>query len=135
MIALVDALMRGGGLEGASPKQIRAVLDRLSLIAVVVPHGILPEARFGVSDGQPFVALMNVDRGMNSTREFEQSFVSPSRAMRAVKEAMAIQAAVTTEVSYRRASYDQAREQYLRQRLEAKSVAAGGAQSLAEGAL
>ncbi|MET3718351.1 hypothetical protein [Arthrobacter sp. UYEF21] len=135
MIALVDALMRGGGLEGASPKQIRAVLDKLSLIAVVVPHGSLPEARFGVAEGQAYVALLNVDGAMNSTKPFEHHYVSPSRAMRAVKEAMAVHAAITTEVPHRRAAYDKAREQYLRHQLEATSVAAGGAQALAVGAL
>lgn len=133
--SLVDALMRGGGLEGTSPKQVRAVLDKLGLIAVVVPYANLPEARFGIADGEPFVALMNVDAGMNTTQPFQQHHVSPSRAMRVVREAMAVHGAVTTEVPYRADSYAAARDQFLRNRLEARSVAAGGSRALAEGAL
>ncbi len=135
MIALIELLMSGGGLEGASPRQIRAVLDKLLNIAIVVPYGNLPEARFGMAAGEPFVALLNVAAGMNTTKPFEHRHVSPSRAMRAVREAMAEHGAITTEVPYRRASYDAARDVYLRNRLEAKSVEAGGAQRLAEGAL
>ncbi|MET4144439.1 hypothetical protein [Arthrobacter sp. UYCo732] len=135
MNTLIELLMSGGGLEGASPKQIRAVLDKLDNVAIVVPYAQLPEVRFGVTDDQPFVALLSPNGGANTTKPFEHAFVSPSRAMRAVREAMAIHGAVTTEVSYRRDSYGKARELFLRNRLEAKSVAAGGAQALAEGAL
>lgn len=127
--------MRGGGLEGASPKQVRAMVDKLALIAAVVPHGSLPEAHFGVTDAQPYVAFLAAEGGLNSTAPFDRQHLSAQRAMRSVREAMAVHAAVTSQLPHRQAAYAAARGQYLRNRVEAESIAAGGAKALAEGAL
>lgn len=135
MNTIVELLMAGGGLAGASPRQIRAVLDKLSTIAVVVPHGSLPQAHFGVTDSQPYVAFLAAEGGPNSTAPFAREQLSASRAMRVVREAMAVHASLTSDVPHHRAAYSAARQQYLRNRVEAESVSTGGAQALATGAL
>jgi hypothetical protein len=132
---LVELLMHGGGLEGASAKQIRAVLEKLGTVAVVVPHGSLPQAHFGVADDEPYVVLLSAEGGPNTSAPFEREHLSAGRSMRRVRESMAVHAAITSNDSHKADAYNGAREQYLRNRVEAQSVADGGAQSLAEGAL
>ncbi|SDT41744.1 hypothetical protein SAMN04489743_2823 [Pseudarthrobacter equi] len=135
MNSLVELLMHGGGLEGASQKQIRAVLEKLGTIAVVVPHASLPQAHFGVNDGEPYLILLSADGGPNTSVPFAREHLSAGRSMRAVKESMSVHAAITSEVPIHQDSYGKAREQFLRNRIEADSIAAGGAPALAEGAL
>lgn len=127
--------MSGGGLEGASPRQVKAILTKLEKLAVVVEHGTLPTAVFGVAENEPFVAFWNSSGAMNTTADFSHDHLSDRRALRAVREAMAVHAAIKSDNPYRADEYAKAREQYLRNRLEDKSVAAGGSQALADGAL
>lgn len=136
MTTLVELLMAGGGLEGASPKQIRAILAKLETLAVVVENRSLPRVVFGLTDdGDPVVAFRYAMRPPTAASHFAHEHLSEHRAMRAVREAMAVHAAITSTDTYSAAAYDSARDVYLRQHLEAKSVAEGGARSLAEGVL
>lgn len=135
MTQLVEWLVAGGGLEGASPKQVKAILAKLETMAVVIEHRSLPQAVFGVVDGEPYVAYWNATGAMNTTAAFARDHLSPARAKRAVREAMAIHAAVSSTDPLRADGYNTAREAYVRRLLEAKSVDDGGAPSLAEGAL
>lgn len=132
---LAELVFSGGGLEGASEKQVRAILAKLEQFATVVEHRTLPEAVFGVTDSEPHVVFYRRDGGGNSTSSFVRDHLSPSRAMRAVREAMAVHAALSSDDAYISAAYASAREQFLRNELEADSVAAGGSRNLAEGAL
>lgn len=135
MTQLIEWIMDGGGLEGASPKQVKAILAKLETMATVVEHRSLPQAVFGVVDGEPYVAFWNVTGAMNTTAHFAHDHLSPARAKRAVREAMAVHAAVSSTDPHRADGYSAAREAYVRRLLEVRSVAAGGAQVLAEGAL
>lgn len=124
--------MSGGGLEGASEKQVRAILAKLDLLAVVVEHRTLPSAMFGTSEhGEPFIVFLRDAGGANSTAPFSHAHLSPRRSMTAVREAMAAHAAVTRDD----ARYGLARDAYLRQRFEDELVADGGAPALAGGTL
>jgi signal transduction protein with GAF and PtsI domain len=105
-------------------------------MATVVEHQTLPQAVFGVTDDdEPFVAFWNTSGAMNTTKHFAHDHLSPARAQRAVREAMAVHAAITTTELHRAAAYERTREVYLRKRLEAQHLADGGAQALAQGAL
>lgn len=135
MTSLVDSVMHGGGLEGASEKQVRAVLRKLEGLAVVVPHRALPTAYFQVATGEPCILFYRNDGGGNSTAPFTVAHLSVKRSLTAMREAMAAHAVITAAAGPQRARWEAARDLYLRQQLEADAVAQGGARPLAEGTL
>lgn len=134
-MTLAEEVFTGGGLEGASEKQVRAILEKLQTLAVVVQHRTLPTADFLACDVGPAIVLLRNDGGSNTTTDFTDQHLSSSRSMTAVREAMAAHAAITSAISAQKDRYDAARELFLRQRIEADSVAQGGAQALAGGTL
>lgn len=136
MTTLIEWLQDGGGLEGASPRQVKAILDNLQTMATIVEHRTLPQAQFAITtDGNPVVAYHYPMTLTATAAPFAHEHLSPARAMRAVREATAVHAAVTSAVPDRAASYAAARELYVRRLLEVGLVAEGGSQALAGGVL
>ncbi|MFS0717114.1 hypothetical protein ABC337_13885 [Arthrobacter sp. 1P04PC] len=135
-MSLVEDIMRGGGLAGASEKQVRAILAKLESLAVVVEQKSLPQAAFDVTEGRvPVVWFQRDGSGHETVLPFGREHVSKKRTLTAVRRAMAIHTAVTADHPYLRRGYDDARDAYLRQQLEDDLVAEGAARSLAGGAL
>jgi len=135
-MTLVSDIIFAGGLEGASEKQVRAILANLEQLAVVVEKKSLPKAAFAVTEARiPVVWFPRDGSGHETVMPFGKEHASKKRTMTAVRRAMAIHAAATAKHPLHRHGYEDARELFLRQHLESESVAQGGAGALAVGAL
>ncbi|MDQ0768208.1 hypothetical protein QF031_000957 [Pseudarthrobacter defluvii] len=75
---LAELVLSGGGLKGASAKQVRAILEKLQTLAVVIEHRSLPSAQFSDATDEPCVFYFRAEGRENSAALFFESHLSAS---------------------------------------------------------
>lgn len=132
------------GLNRRIPRDhVAAVLEQLDQHAVVVEHKKIPEVYFDEQDGVPVVGFIPRQGRQQRLVRFGHQHLSAKRALTAARDALAVLAALKPrnrvfERTYPlmlSQQYEEVRELYVRQLVEAKHIDDGGAPALAGGAL